>query len=35
VYRQVFDALEGSATRDIEPILERYRRRYLALASEQ
>jgi hypothetical protein len=35
LYRQVFDALEGSATRDIEPILDRYRRKYLELATKQ
>jgi transcriptional regulator with XRE-family HTH domain len=34
LYRQVFDALEGSATRDIGPILDRYRRQYLRVATE-
>jgi transcriptional regulator with XRE-family HTH domain len=35
LYRQVFDALESQATREIEPIIEKYRRRYLRLAAEQ
>lgn len=35
LYRQVFDALERSATRDVGPILDRCRRQYLKLAAEQ
>ena len=35
LYRQVFDALEGNATHDIAPILDRCRRQYLKLATEQ
>jgi transcriptional regulator with XRE-family HTH domain len=35
LYRQVFDALETQSTREIEPIIEKYRRRYLRLAAEQ
>jgi hypothetical protein len=35
LYRHVFDALESRATRDIEPIIEKYRQRYLRLAAEQ
>jgi transcriptional regulator with XRE-family HTH domain len=34
LYRHVFEALEGRATRAIEPILEKYRRQYLKLAAE-
>jgi transcriptional regulator with XRE-family HTH domain len=35
LYRHVFDALESRATPDIVPILEKYRREYLRLATEQ
>jgi hypothetical protein len=35
LYRHVFDALEGRAIRDIDPILEKYRRHYLQLANER
>jgi transcriptional regulator with XRE-family HTH domain len=35
LYREVFDALESSATRDIEPILDRHRRQYLKRVGEQ
>ena len=34
-YRQVFDAMESHATRDIEPILETYRQHYLSLAAQR
>jgi len=35
LFREIFDALENSATQDIKPILDRYRRQYLQLAAEQ
>jgi transcriptional regulator with XRE-family HTH domain len=35
LYRQVFDAMESRATRDVEPILEKYRHYYLRLAAQQ
>lgn len=35
LYRDVFDAIEGAATSDIKPILDRYRRFYLKVAAEQ
>jgi transcriptional regulator with XRE-family HTH domain len=34
LYRQAFDTLQAHATREIEPILDKYRRRYLKLAQE-
>lgn len=34
LYRQIFDALEAAATRDIDPILDRYRRTYLQRAQD-
>jgi hypothetical protein len=35
LYRHVFDAYEESATADIEPIIDRYRRMYLKMAQER
>jgi len=35
LFREIFDALENSATQDIRPILDRYRHQYLQLAAEQ
>jgi hypothetical protein len=35
LFREIFDALEGSATQDIRPILDRYRHHYLELATRQ
>lgn len=33
LYRRVFDAFESNATTDVEPIIEKYRQRYLRLAA--
>jgi hypothetical protein len=35
LYREAFEALEESATRDIEPILDKYRRLYLQRAQDE
>ncbi|HET8685009.1 MAG TPA: helix-turn-helix transcriptional regulator [Micromonosporaceae bacterium] len=35
LYRHVFDTLESRAKREIEPIIEKYRRRYLGLAAQE
>jgi transcriptional regulator with XRE-family HTH domain len=34
LYRHVFDALAAQATQDVEPILNKYRRMYLAMAQD-
>jgi hypothetical protein len=33
LYRNIFDAFESQATRNIKPILDRYRRQYLKRAA--
>ncbi|HZN20193.1 MAG TPA: helix-turn-helix transcriptional regulator [Micromonosporaceae bacterium] len=35
LYRHVFDTLESRAKREIDPIIEKYRQRYLRLAAEE